>query len=72
MIPVLEIDPVLVVGILPMRVVGIDPDLVVGMSPDFVVGMLPDLARAVAETAKTNRIVQNIDINFFIFLLLVT
>ena len=72
MIPVLEIDPVLVVGIVPMRVVGIEPALVVGMIPDFVVGMVPDLAKAVAETAKTNRVVQVIDVNFFIFLLLVT
>lgn len=55
---------VLVVAIVPIRVVGIKPDLVVEMVPDLVVGMVP--AREVAETARTNVIMQEIDASFFI------
>ena len=70
MIPELEVRPVLVVGIVPVRVVGIRPDLVVEIIPDLVVEMVP--ARHVAETARTNVIVHDIDASFFIVLLLVT
>jgi hypothetical protein len=51
-------------------VVGITPALVVEIIPDLVVGMVP--AREVAETAKTNVIVQEIEASFFIVLLLMT
>ena len=70
MIPELEFRAVLVVGIVPVRVVGITPDLVVEIIPDLVVEMVP--ARHVAETARTNVIVLEIDASFFIVLLLVT
>jgi hypothetical protein len=72
LIPMLGVEPVLVVGMIPIRVVGIEPAFVVGIIPDFVVAMFPDLARAVAEIEKTNMIVQEIEVNVFIFLLLVT
>jgi hypothetical protein len=41
------------------------------MLPDLVAGMLPDLARVDAETARTNVIVQEIAVTFFIVSLLV-
>ena len=70
MIPELELRPVLVVEMVPIRVVEIVPALVVEMVPDLVVGMVP--AREVAETARINVIVHEIDASFFIILLLVT
>lgn len=69
MIPELVFRPVRVVGIVPVRVVGIKPDLVVEIVPDLVVEMVP--ASDVAETARTNVIVHEIDASFFIVLLLV-
>ena len=69
MIPELEITPLLVVEIVPVRVVEMVPALVVEMVPDLVVEMVP--AREVAETARTNVSVQEIDESFFIVLLLV-
>jgi len=69
MIPELEFRPVLVVEIMPVRVVEIVPALVVEIVPDLVVEMVP--ARDVAEMARINVIVQEIDISFFIVLLLV-
>jgi hypothetical protein len=77
MIPEVGFRTDLVVGIVPMRVVGISPDLVVEIVPDLVVEIIPDLvvemfpARDVAETVRTNVIVQEIDASFFIVLLLV-
>ena len=70
MVPELEFRSVLVVGIVPVRVVGTTPDLVVEIIPDLVVEIVP--ARHVAETARTNVIVHDIDASFFIVLLLVT
>ncbi len=64
MTPVVEIVPVLVVEIVPV--------LVVEIVPVLVVEMIPDLANVVAETARTTAMVHEMDVNFFISLLLVT
>ncbi len=61
---------VLVVVVVPVRVVGIIPALVVEMVPDLVVEMVPAIDGA--ETASINVIVHEIDVSFFIVLLLVT
>ena len=71
MIPVLDTGLVVVVEIVPVLVVEIVPVLVVEMVPVFVVEIVPDLAKAVAEIARTNVIVHEIDASFFIVLLLV-
>ena len=71
MIPLREIESVPVGAIVLIRVTGMVPDLVTGMVPDLVTGMVPDLARVEAETARTNIIVQEIDVTFFIVSLLV-
>lgn len=65
MIPELEVVLVLVVEIVPVRVVEIVPALVVEIVPDFVVEMVP--ARDVADMARTNVIVHEIDASFFIY-----
>ena len=61
---------VLVVEMVPIRVVGIIPALVVEMVPDLVVEIVP--AKEGTDIAITNVIVQEIDVSFFIVLLLVT
>lgn len=63
-----------VVGIIPVRVVGMVPVVeivpvrVVEIVPDFVVEIVPPFARAVFDTAKTNKAEQRVHFRLFIVL----